>query len=76
MFTRCFSVFFKYAVKQIKSSASLPDSVNHDLAKKIFKKVEMYDILNTKRLRIVQSDQKYNVICNMAFAELHFSGRV
>ena len=76
MFTRCFSVVFKYVVKRIKSSASLLDSVKHALAKKIFKKVEIYDILNTKRLPIVQFDQKYNVICNMAFAELHFSGRV
>lgn len=76
MFTRCFSVVFKYVVKRIKSSALLLDSVKHALAKKIFKKVEIYDILNTKRLRIVQFNQKYNVICNMAFSELHFSGRV
>lgn len=72
MFTRCFSVAFKYVVKRIKSSALLLDLVKHALAKKIFKKVEIYDILNTKRLRIVQFDQKYNVICNMVFAELHF----
>lgn len=72
MFTRCFSVAFKYVVKRIKSSVSLLDLVKHAVAKKIFKKVEIYDILNTKRLRIVQFDQKYNVICNMVFAELHF----